>query len=92
MADVKQMKKIVTLITCESSSCHYVCQLVFGVNVSDLNLGIQVNSVESLIKSNSVGSGHVSHCWTSAFDNHLNHCFIIFKNVKHGARTRRFHV
>ena len=33
MADVKQVKKIVPLITCEIPFCQYVCKLVFGVNV-----------------------------------------------------------
>ena len=67
MADVKQMKKIIPLITCEVFLCQYVCELVFGVDILDLNFGVQINSVKPPVKSNSVGSGHVSHCWTSAF-------------------------
>ena len=67
MADVKQMKKIIPLITCEVSLCQYVCELVFGVDILDLNFGVQINPVKQPIQSNSVGSGHVSHCWTSAF-------------------------
>ena len=37
------------------------------------------------VKGNSVGSGYVSHCWTSAFDGHFNHCFVILKkcNASH---------
>ena len=46
MADVKQMKKIVPLITCEVPFGQYVCNLVFGVNVPDLDLRVQVNSVK----------------------------------------------
>ena len=39
----------------------YVCELVFGVNVIDLDFGVKIDSVEQPIKSNSVGSGkHVS--------------------------------
>ena len=41
MADVEQTKKIVPFVTCEVSLCQYVCDLVFGVNVSDLNIGVQ---------------------------------------------------
>ena len=37
----------------------------------------------------SMGSEHVSHRRTSAFDDHLDHCFIIFKNAKHGFEVRR---
>ena len=44
-----------------------VCELVFGVDVFDLDFGVQINSIEQPIKSNSVGSGDVSHCRTSAF-------------------------
>ena len=65
---LKQMKKIVPLITCEILFCQYVCKLVFCVDIVDLNLGVQINSVKQPIWSNSVGSGYVSHCWTSAFD------------------------
>ena len=41
MADVKQMKKIVPLITCEISFRQYVCTLVFCVDILDLNLGVE---------------------------------------------------
>ena len=67
------------LITCEVLFCQYVCKLVFGVDVLDLNLGSRLISVKQLVKSNSVGSGYVSHCWTSAFDDHFHHCFVVLK-------------
>ena len=38
MADIEQMKKIVPLITCEISFCQHGCALVFGVNVTDLDV------------------------------------------------------
>ena len=44
MADIQQtqqMKKIVPFITCESLFSQHVCELVFGVNVADLDLGVQ---------------------------------------------------
>ena len=40
----------------------------FGVNMFDFDLGFQIDPVEQAMKSNSVGSGHVSHDWTSSFD------------------------
>ena len=46
MADVRQMGKIVPLTTRVISLCQYVCELVFGVDVLDLNLWIQINSVK----------------------------------------------
>ena len=39
------------------------CEVVFGVNIFDLDFGFQIDSVEQPVKSNSVGSGHVSHLW-----------------------------
>ena len=89
MADVKQMKKIVPLIACEIPFCQYDCKLVFGVDILDLKLGVQIDSVRQPIKSNSVGSGNMSHCWTSAFDDHFNHGFVILKDVQHRTKSRK---
>ena len=63
--------------------CQCICELVFGVDVFDLNLGVQIIFVKQPIKSNSLGSGHTSHRRTSAFDDHFNHCFVVVKNVEH---------
>ena len=56
-------KKMIPFITCEISLCQYVCELVLGVNVFDLDLGVQIDSIKQPITSNSVGSGNMSHCW-----------------------------
>ena len=56
MADIEQMKKIVPLITCEIPFSQHVSELVFGVNVTDLNFRIEINPVKQPIQSNSVGS------------------------------------
>ena len=40
MADIEQMKKIVPLITCEITFGQFVCEMMFGVDVPILNLGI----------------------------------------------------
>ena len=45
MADIEQMKEIVPLITCEIVFRQFVCELVFGVNVFDLDLRVQVDSI-----------------------------------------------
>ena len=37
-------------------------------------------------------SGYVTHCWTSALGDHLDHRFITFKNVEHRTKVRRLHV
>ena len=79
---VQQSKKMIQFITCKTTFGQRVCELVLGVNKFDLDLGVQVNSVKQPIKRNSVGSGYVSHGWTSALNDHFGHCFVIFKDVQ----------
>ena len=55
---------------------------VFGVNIFDLDLGVQIDSVKQPIKSNSVGSGNMSHCRASSLYDHIDHCFVVFKDVQ----------
>ena len=86
------MEKTILLITCEIALCQYFCELVFAVNIFDLGFGVQVDFVKQPIKRNSLCSGHVSQSRTSNFDDHLDHCFIIFKNLKYRIKLRRFHV
>ena len=87
--DVEQTKKISPFITREATCGQHVCELVFGVNMFDLDFWDHIDSVKQPIKCNSVGSRHVSHRRTSAFD-HFDHCFIVFKKVKLGFEVRRF--
>ena len=54
----------------------------FGVDVFDLDLEVPIDSIEQPIKSNSVGSGDVSHCSTPSLNDHLDHCFIVFKHIQ----------
>ena len=56
--------------------------LIFGVNIFDLDLWFQTDSVKQPIKRNSVFSGHVSHCWTSSFHGHPDYTFVVFKDVQ----------
>ena len=81
---------MIPLITCETTLGQYVCKLVFGINIFDLDLRVQVDSVKRPIKCNSVGSGHVSRRRTSAFNDHLDYHIILNKNVKQSAEVRRF--
>ena len=82
MADVKQTQKMIPFITCEVSLGQCVCELVLGVNTFDLDFGVQINSIEQLFKSNSVGSGNMSHCRASSLHDHLDHCFVVFKHIQ----------
>ena len=64
MANVKQAQQMIPLITRETSFGQNVSKLVFGVDVFDLDLGIQINSIKQPIKCNSVSPGNMSHCRT----------------------------
>ena len=37
---------MIPFITCEISLGQYVCELVFGVNVFDLDFRVQIDSIE----------------------------------------------
>ena len=50
---------MIPFITCEISLGQYVCEFVFGVNVFDPNLGVQIDSIEQPIKSDSEGPGNM---------------------------------
>ena len=62
---------------------------MFGVDILDLCHGIQINLLNQTIKSNSVGSGYMSHCWTSDFDDHFNHGFVILKDEQHRTKSKK---
>ena len=53
-------------------------------------LGVQTDSVKQPIWRNSVDSGHVSHCRTSALHDHFGHSFIVFQNGQMGFRSESF--
>ena len=59
MANVEQAQQMIPLITRETSYGRNVSKLVFGVDVFDLELGIQIDSIEKTIKSNSVSPGNL---------------------------------
>ena len=56
MANIGQMMKIIPLITREISFGQDVCELVFGVNVTDLDLWVQISPVEQTNQKNYVWS------------------------------------
>ena len=66
---------------------------MFGVYVCDFDFfGVKIDPVKQPIECYSVGSGDTSHRRTSAFINHVDYRFVVFKNFKCGTLTRRFHV
>ena len=70
--DVGQLEKI-PFITDEIAFRQHVCEFVSGVNIFDLYFGVQVDCVKQPSKYYSVGSRHVSHSRTLAFNDHLDH-------------------
>ena len=82
MANIEQGQQMIPFITREIAFCQDVCELVLGVDIFNLDFGVQIDSIEQPIKSNSMGSGNMSHCWTPAFHNHFDHSFIVFKHIQ----------
>ena len=82
MANIKQGQQMIPFTTCDIPLCQDVCKLILGVDVFDLDLGVKINSIEQPIKSRSMSSGNMSHRWTSAFHDHLDHSFIVLKHIK----------
>ena len=81
MADIEQIQKVVPFIPCEMSFSHKVCELIPGINMPNLHLAVGVDSVKQPVKSNSVGPGNMSQRRASAFNDHLDHTFIVLKDV-----------
>ena len=63
MADVDHMKKIFPLITREIAFCQDVCELVFGVNVTDLDLWVQIDPVKQTNPEQLCGSVKNASLW-----------------------------
>ena len=82
MANVKQGQQMIPFITCEIPLCQNVCKLILGVNVFDLDLSVKINPIKQPIKSNSMSSGNMSHCWAPAFHNHFDHSLIVLKHIQ----------
>ena len=82
MAHIEQAQQMIPLITRETSFGQNVSELVFGVDVLDLDLGIQINSIKQPIKCNSVSPGNMSQCRTPSFNDHFDHCFIVFEHIQ----------
>ena len=81
MADVKQAQQMIPFIACEIPFGQNVCELVWLVSMYLIWIfGSKLILSNNQVKSNSVGSGDVSHCWTSSFDNHFNYSFIVLKH------------
>ena len=44
--DIQPSEKTIPFVTCEVSLGQYVGELVFGVNIFDMDLGVRIDSVE----------------------------------------------
>ena len=74
---------MITLITRGIPLGQNVSELVFGVDVFDLDFGSRsTQSIKQTIKSNSVSPGNMSHCTTPSINDLSDHCFIVFKHIQ----------
>ena len=74
-------RKWFPFISWETSFGYNISELVFGVNIFDLDFWFQMDSVQQPIKNNSVSPGHVSHRCTAPFNFHFDHGFVVLKDV-----------
>ena len=92
MADIEQAQQVIPLITREISFGWDIGNLVFGVDVLDLDFWVQIDSIEQPIKCNSVSPGNMSHCGTPSLNDHLNHCFVVLKHKQQSFLMRKLDV
>ena len=83
---------MIPLITRETPLVRRISELVLGVNIFDLDFGVQISSVKQPMQRNSVGLRHVSHRRTSAFNDHFDHRFTSLPStsVQLGFEVRKF--
>ena len=67
-----------------------VRDLATGLNIFHLDHRVMIDLVEQQIQCHSVSSGYVSHRRASAFDDYLEHCFIVIKHVQQSVTVRMF--
>ena len=79
---------MIPLIARGTSCGQNVRKLVFGVDVFDLDLVIQINSIKQPIKCNSVSPGNMTHRRTLSFNDHFDDCFIVFEHIQQSFLTR----
>ena len=87
---IEQTEKMVPFITSESTLGQHVSKFVSGVDVFGLDLRVTNDPDKQATKRNSLDSGYVSLRRTSAFDDHLDDRFVVFKIVKQRVVARKF--
>ena len=80
---------MIPLITREISFGQNVSELVFVVDVLDLDFWVQVYSIEQPIKRNSAGPGNMYHCGTPSLNDHFDHSFIVLKHIQQSFLMRK---
>ena len=64
---------------CEASFCQHISNLISSANVLGVDPRIHLEPLEDPIELNAVGSAHMAHTGASAFDDHFDHCFVVFE-------------
>ena len=92
MANIEQAQQMIPLITREMSFGQNVSELVFGVNVFDLDLGVQKWFYRITNQEQLCGFWKHVSLSASSLDNHLDHCFVVFKHIQQSFLMRRIDV
>ena len=87
VAHVKRRQKMIPFITPPWSAC---LRVGFWCKMFGLDFWVQIDSIDQPIKSNSVGSGNMSHRRASSLYDHLDHCFAVFKHIQQSFLMRNW--
>ena len=89
MHNVKQPERMIPFINSEIAFRQHVRELVSGVNIFDLVFWVQIDFSNNQFNT-TLWVLDVSHRQTSAFDDHFDRSFFVFKNVQLDFEVRRF--
>ena len=87
-ANVEQTKKIVPFVTCEIAFCQNVCELMFGVDVSNLNFRIKIILSNNQSKATLWVLDTCLIVGLPTFDYHFDYRLIVLKDIQHSTGTR----
>ena len=81
MADIEQAQ--------QNDSTHHACNfLLVKMSASWFLVSMYLIWIKQPIKCNSVSPGNMSHCWTSSFNDHFDHCFTVFEHIQQSFLAR----
>ena len=92
MADVEHTQKMIRFITCEVSLCQYVCELILVSMYLIWILGSKLILSNNQSRATLWVLGTCLIVGLLPFYDHLDHCFVVFKDIQQSFLMRRIDV